>query len=126
MRKPAIKYTELVALARKHRRGEYVMWESLAEAIKGRLVGFTGVGRINHTQRREKAVESKVGENNRYCKTKGEVANVLGVSRATLSKWESGKIVTLKKLRPPKQMRQQCSYVYDAMAVQSQIRKSYE
>ena len=123
--KKAIRYADLIALAQKQRRGEWVIWENLESDAESLFTGFAGVGRINYTQKRRNAPTDEKNSQKRYCKTKDEAAKLLGVSRKTLYQWERGGIVTLDRKQPPAYLRLPIRWGYDIQAIRKQL-KDYE
>lgn len=123
MRKAAIKYSDLLILAKRHKVGaaDVVLLDDFLQDAKALIFGFTGVGRVNCPLVLIEAAERKVNAENRYCYTKGELAVLLGVSRNTLYRWECNLLVTLKRAQPKRRFNGR--RMYDAMDVLKQLRK---
>ena len=123
MRKAAIKYSDLLALAKRHKVGaaDVVLLDGFLNDAKGLIFGFTGVGRVNCPLDLIEVAERKVNAENRYCHTKGELAALLGVSRNTLYRWECNLLVTLKRAQPKRRFNGR--QMYDAKDVLKQLRK---
>ncbi len=121
MRKAAIKYSDLTALAKKHKVGgaDAVLWGAFLRDALTKLYGFTGVGRVNNWSVEESnklaAAERSVNASNRYCHTKDELAALLGITRNTLYRWETGWLGKLKAAQPQRQFKGR--KMYDAKAV---------
>ena len=84
---------------KKCKKGDFVLWGQFLKEMDNHLFRFTGVWRRNNIE--FERAERRIRQKGRYYHTKDEIANVLGVSRSTLYNWESGGIVTLKKMKPP-------------------------
>lgn len=130
MRKPAIKYTELLALAKKYRRGNAVIWDGFFNEASARVYGFTGVGRANLLQPLIASVEKRITEENRFCNNLEELAELLGIKRATLYRYENGGLITLEKKQRPAYTRMIAKTglictkrVYDAKDVLKQLKR---
>ncbi|MBR5354637.1 MAG: helix-turn-helix transcriptional regulator [Alphaproteobacteria bacterium] len=106
---------------KKCRKGNFVLWEQFLKEMDNHLFRFTGVwSRYNIDFER---AERRIKQKGRYYHTKAEIADVLGVSRTTLSNWESGDIVTLKRMKPPtKYYADKYTWVYDAKDVLEQLK----
>lgn len=118
----AIRHKDLIGLADRFRRGNYVDWNAFTEAAKALVVRPTGVGRINYHDREIKAAEGKINQNNRYVHTKGDVAALLGVARNTLYHWEAGGLIEIREIKQP-QRRFMGRKTFDALDVLKQLKR---
>lgn len=114
--KLAIRLQDINALIDKYKRGDWVLWEELAKAAEDKLYSFNGVGRINSLGLKP------INKENRFVKTKAELANLFGVTRKTLFQWEKAGLITLNKIHCPKSLKMRIM-VYDAKTVEKQIMK---
>lgn len=115
--KLAIKLQDINALIDKHKRGDWVLWEELVKAAEGKLYRFDGVGRINNLSWKPITAE------NRFVRTKTELAKLFMVSRSEFYRWETAGLITLEKRQHPKHLKGKNCWVYDAKEVEKQIRK---
>lgn len=121
MSKIAIKYSDLLALADKHRIGktDFVSLDAFFDDARAKAFKFTGVGRCNDWDieadgcSKLKAARTRINQQNRYCKTQEELADVLGVSRSTLYRWKNSLIGVINRVY----VAEKCRHYYDAMDI---------
>ena len=114
--KAAINEGELLLIISRHRRGSFVIWDKVVKDVEEVLTGFWGVGRINYL------LPVKITASTRYVRTKGDLAKLFGVTRATLQRWEAGGLIELEKTYQPKLRHKG----YDAKIVSEQIKRVME
>lgn len=121
MSKIAIKYSDLLALADKHRIGktDFVSLDTFFDDARAKAFKFPGVRRCNDWDieadgcSKLKAAQAKVNQQNRYCKTLKELVELLGVSRATLYRWRNSLIGLIDR----QYINEKCGFYYDAMDI---------
>ena len=121
MSKIAIKYSDLLALADKHRIGktDFVSLDAFFDDARAKAFKFPGVGRCNDWDieadgfSKLKAAQTRVNQQNRYCKTLEELADVLGISRSTLYRWKNSLIGAINRVY----VAEKCRLYYDAMDI---------
>ena len=110
MSKIAIKYSDLLALADKHRIGktDFVSLDTFFDDARAKAFKFPGVRRCNDWDieadgcSKLKAAQAKVNQQNRYCKTLKELVELLGVSRSTIYRWMRGWLGEITPIRDKK------------------------
>lgn len=131
MKKIAIRYNDLVSIAKKHKIGKtdaVLLNDAFFDEVFDKAYKNPGVGRCNDWDieadgcSKFEAARNRVNSENRYCKTKQELCNLLGLSRATLYRWENGIMGRLQKIFIPEKGWR----YYDAMAVLARWEKALQ
>lgn len=108
---------------KKCKKGDFVLWGQFLKEMDNHLFRFTGVRSIYNIDFVRACAERRIRQKGRYYHTKAEIADVFGVSKSTLCNWESGGIVTLKRMEPPtKYYSDKYKWVYDAKGVLEQLK----
>ena len=110
MSRTAIKYSDLLALADKHRIGktDFVSLDAFFDDARAKAFKFTGVGRCNDWDieadgcSKFEAARNRVNSENRYCKDITQLSKVLDVSRSTIYRWMRGWLGEIKPIRDKK------------------------
>ena len=111
MKKIAIRYNDLVSIAKKHKIGKtdaVLLNDAFFDEVFDKAYKNPGVGRCNDWDieadgcSKFEAARNRVNSENRYCKDITQLSKVLDVSRSTIYRWMRGWLGEITPIRDKK------------------------
>ena len=108
------RYKCILEVAEKYRKGDFVSWDKFIHEMNNNLI--TG----KHYKIDLQLATKRINKYGRYCWKICEIAHRLGVSRATVYRWEKQGIIRLQTKYEPEN---NLYYVYDVLEILDQLRQ---